>query len=239
MPPVIRRSRWEIGALARAPWRPVTPLPLDSAHYDCGRLVRRPVPCSRERLRGRKKAGCKSLLLPEPAAGQKKDRRDPIPTAGVAGGSAIFQPPGSCFPAAGPVWGFIATSVSKTVTAVGADSLSRVASQPNRGIAPCQTPPGTVAAATSVFQRRLMPPPEAESPVLSDRTVPSWIGFRGTSASSCESNQHGFSIRGPGWIPPDKVKVSEALVHCQGKSADRAVLLSIKRSTSILVGSPR
>jgi len=126
-----------------------------------------------------KKAGCKSLLLPEPAAGQKKDRRDPIPTAGVAGGSAIFQPPGSCFPAAGPVWGFIATSVSKTVTAVGADSLSRVASQPNRGIAPCQTPPGTVAAATSVFQRRLMPPPEAESPVLSDRTVPSWIGFRG------------------------------------------------------------
>jgi hypothetical protein len=41
MPPVIRRSRWEIGALARAPWRPVTPLPLDSAHYDCGRLVRR------------------------------------------------------------------------------------------------------------------------------------------------------------------------------------------------------
>ena len=141
-----------------------------------GRLARRlPYRVHRERLRWpTKKAGCKSLILPEPAAGQKKDRRDPIPTAGVAGISAV-HPPGSSFPAAGPVWGFMAaTSVCKMV-AMGASFLRSVASvsctgstfsfvaHPNRGIV-CQTPkaPEKRAMAPSIFRCQEMPAPKAE-----------------------------------------------------------------------------
>ena len=49
----------------------------------------------------------------------KKGRRDLIPTACVADRSAI-QPPKSCFPAAGPVWGFIAATFARSVAAMGA-----------------------------------------------------------------------------------------------------------------------
>lgn len=84
-------DEWEIGALAQAPWRPATPLPLDSAHYDCERLARR-LPyrvhrsvCVAEKSRLQVSVNSRACSRP------KKDRRDPIPTAGVAGGSAIFN----------------------------------------------------------------------------------------------------------------------------------------------------
>ena len=75
-------------------------------------------------------------------------------------------------------------------------------------------------------------------PVRQDGTELDWVS-RHRQRVAVSRISMGFPFGARGWIPPDKVKVSEALVHCQGKSADRAVLLSIKRSTPILGGSPR
>ena len=89
-------DEWKIGALARAPWRPATPLPLDSAHYDCGRLARRlPYRVHGSVCVADKKSRLQVSVTSRACSRPKKDRRDPIPTVGVAGGSALGDIVGS------------------------------------------------------------------------------------------------------------------------------------------------
>lgn len=101
------------------PKRPVLTIPLGPPLQRASRTAS-PVPYSPgASALANKKSRLQSLILPEPAAGQKKGRRDLIPTACVADRSAI-QPPESCFPAASPIWGFIATNFAGSVAAMGA-----------------------------------------------------------------------------------------------------------------------
>lgn len=154
---------------------PIRTCPIVSGWCRWASRTASPVPCSSgasalANKKGRLQISDTSRACSRP----KKRRRDPIPTAGVAGISAV-HPPGSSFPAAGPVWGFMAaTSVCKMV-AMGASFLRSVASvsctgstfsfvaHPNRGIV-CQTPkaPEKRAMAPSIFRCQEMPAPKAE-----------------------------------------------------------------------------
>ena len=233
-------DEWEIGALARAPWRPATPLPLDSAHYDCGRLARRlPYRVHGSVCVAEKKPAASLCYFQSRQPAKKK-------TVGIRSLRLVslvvqrFSTSGIMFPCCRPRMGLHSDQRLKDGDSRGGRFfISRcITTESRHRSLPDASRDGRSCDLRIPAQANAPAGSREPCPVRQDGTELDWVS-RHRQRVAVSRISMGFPFGARGCIPPDKVKVSEAPVHCQGKSADRAVLLSIKRSTPILGGSPR